>query len=127
MWVGDPRGGYAHPMKYVVINGTYYAQVFGGTLPGPIWKAAMEGALAGTEPRSFALKTKWGLTASHRDRVRAAAPGRSSHDARRTEDNGRRQPQEAGRRSHFDNSDPATGGGGQRAGEAAGPTAARVG
>ena len=64
VWVGDPRGGYAHPMKSVTVNGTYYAQVFGGTLPGPIWKAAMEGTLAGTEPQEFALKNKWGLTAS---------------------------------------------------------------
>ena len=35
VWVGDPRGGYAYPMKQVTINGTYYDQVFGGTLPGP--------------------------------------------------------------------------------------------
>ena len=63
VWVGDPRGGYAHPMKNVTINGTYYSQVFGGTLPGPIWKEAMETAVQGTEPIPFDIKTKWGLTA----------------------------------------------------------------
>jgi membrane peptidoglycan carboxypeptidase len=63
VWVGDPRGGYAHPMKDVTINGTYYSQVFGGTLPGPIWKDAMEKAVQGTEPIPFDIKTKYGLTA----------------------------------------------------------------
>jgi membrane peptidoglycan carboxypeptidase len=62
VWVGDPRGGYAYPMKQVTINGRYYDQVFGGTLPGPIWRDAMEVALKGTEPTDFEIKNKWGLT-----------------------------------------------------------------
>jgi membrane peptidoglycan carboxypeptidase len=62
VWVGDPRGGYAHPMKDVSINGAYYSQVFGSTLPGPIWRDAMEIALAGTEPQPFDVRTKYGLT-----------------------------------------------------------------
>lgn len=62
VWVGDPRGGYAHPMKQVTINGRYYDQVFGGTLPGPIWRDSMEVALKGVEPEDFEVKTKWGLT-----------------------------------------------------------------
>jgi membrane peptidoglycan carboxypeptidase len=62
VWVGDPRGGYAHPMKQVTINGTYYDQVFGGTLPGPIWKDAMEIALTGKEPLDFEIKNPYGLT-----------------------------------------------------------------
>ncbi len=62
VWVGDPRGGYAHPMKAVTINGTYYSQVFGGTLPGPIWRDSMEAALAGTEPEDFDIKSKYGFT-----------------------------------------------------------------
>lgn len=64
VWVGDPRGGFAHPMKDVTINGTYYSQVYGGTLPGPIWKDSMEIALAGTEPLTFDLEAIDGLTAS---------------------------------------------------------------
>ncbi len=62
VWVGDPRGGYAHPMKAVTVNGVYYAQVFGGTLPGPIWRDAMEGALAGSEPEDFDIKSSYGFT-----------------------------------------------------------------
>ena len=62
VWVGDPRGGFAYPMKNVTINGRYYSQVFGGTLPGPIWRDSMEKALAGTEPLRFDIKNKYGLT-----------------------------------------------------------------
>jgi membrane peptidoglycan carboxypeptidase len=57
VWVGDPRGGFAHPLKDVTINGTYYRQVFGGTLPGPIWKASMEAALADKPIEPFVLDT----------------------------------------------------------------------
>ena len=61
VWVGDPRGGFRYPMKDVTVNGTYYRQVFGGTLPGPIWKDAMASALLGTPPTTFTLVSDWGL------------------------------------------------------------------
>ena len=54
VWVGDPRGGTRYPLTNVVINGTYYKNVFGGTLPGPIWKEAMTTALASLPPSEFA-------------------------------------------------------------------------
>lgn len=56
-WVGDPRGGFAYPLKDITINGTYYRQVFGGTLAGPIWKASMEAALADKSIEQFVLST----------------------------------------------------------------------
>ena len=62
VWVGDPRGGFAHPMKNVTIKGTYYSQVYGGTLPGPIWRDSMEIALQGSEPTPFDVRTKYGLS-----------------------------------------------------------------
>jgi membrane peptidoglycan carboxypeptidase len=61
VWVGDPRGGFGYPMKDVTVNGKYYSQVFGGTLPGPIWQQAMESALAGTLPTDFVLTADYGL------------------------------------------------------------------
>lgn len=61
VWVGDPRGGFRYPMKDVTVNGTYYRQVFGGTLPGPIWKDAMSAALASTPPTPFRFTSSWGL------------------------------------------------------------------
>ena len=61
VWVGDPRGGFQYPMKNVYINGSYYGQVFGSSLPGPIWRDAMLGALAETPATSFELQTMFGL------------------------------------------------------------------
>ena len=57
VWIGDPRGGFAHPLKDITINGIYYEQVFGGTLAGPIWKASMEAALADKPIEGFVLST----------------------------------------------------------------------
>lgn len=61
VWVGDPRGGFKHPLTYLTINGRYYTEVFGSSLPGPTWKAAMSGALAGSKPVRFDLEAKFGL------------------------------------------------------------------
>jgi membrane peptidoglycan carboxypeptidase len=57
----DPRGGYGYPMKDLVIGGQYFSQVFGSTLPGPIWHDAMLAALAGTPPTPFDLLPLDGL------------------------------------------------------------------
>jgi len=63
----DPRGGYKFPMKNIVIGGRYFDQVFGSTLPGPIWKMAMLSALEGVPP------TKFNLTSAGDLAVRATA------------------------------------------------------
>lgn len=55
VWVGDPRGGFAYPLSDITINGTYYRQVYGGSLPGPIWREAMRAALAGRPSTPFQL------------------------------------------------------------------------
>jgi membrane peptidoglycan carboxypeptidase len=57
----DPRGGYGYPMKDVVIGGQYFSQVFGSTLPGPIWHDAMLAALASTPSTPFDLLPMDGL------------------------------------------------------------------
>jgi membrane peptidoglycan carboxypeptidase len=54
VWVGDPRGGTKYPMANVTINGRYYREIFGATLPGPIWKQTMLGALDGVPGTAFA-------------------------------------------------------------------------
>jgi hypothetical protein len=48
-------------MSNVTINGTYYSQVYGYLLPGPIWRESMAGALAGTPKTKWKLKTLFGL------------------------------------------------------------------
>ena len=55
VWVGDPRGGFGNPMKDLIINGTYFSQVFGSSLPGPIWRDTLLAYLAGTLPTPFQL------------------------------------------------------------------------
>ena len=57
VWVGDPRGGFAYPMQNVTINGIHYGQVFGSTMPGPIWRDTMEAALANKDVLPFDLQT----------------------------------------------------------------------
>ncbi|MET4923287.1 transglycosylase domain-containing protein [Streptomyces sp. PSRA5] len=51
VWVGDP----AHKKKMVdiTIGGQYHDKVFGGAVPGPIWRDAMGGALDGKEAPGF--------------------------------------------------------------------------
>jgi membrane peptidoglycan carboxypeptidase len=63
VWVGDPRGGQKYPMKGVTINGRYYSQVFGSTMPGPIWRDALIGALEGTPETPWDLNTLNGVNA----------------------------------------------------------------
>ncbi len=61
VWVGDPRGGQKYPMKGVTINGRYYSQVFGSTMPGPIWRDSLIGALEGTPKTPWDLNTLSGV------------------------------------------------------------------
>jgi membrane peptidoglycan carboxypeptidase len=53
VWVGDPRGGYAHPLKNVCLAGRCYGEVFGADIPAPIWRETMLGALKGVPAHSF--------------------------------------------------------------------------
>ncbi|WP_078592060.1 transglycosylase domain-containing protein [Streptomyces megasporus] len=52
VWVGDDVGQ-RDGMYNITIGGRYYDKVCGGCLPGPIWKKAMTGALAGEPVESF--------------------------------------------------------------------------
>ena len=65
VWVGDPRGGFKYPMKDITVNGVYYRQVFGSTMPGPIWQASMQGALAGRPVTPFELVSSHGFSAQN--------------------------------------------------------------
>ncbi|MEY3696576.1 MAG: hypothetical protein RJA41_226 [Actinomycetota bacterium] len=56
VWVGDPRGGYRFPMQNIEINGRFYADVFGSTFPGPIWRQSMLNALKDVPKQIFKLK-----------------------------------------------------------------------
>ncbi len=53
VWVGDPRGGYAHPLRNVCLGGRCFGEVFGADIPAPIWRQTMLGALSGTPATDF--------------------------------------------------------------------------
>ncbi|MET7360489.1 transglycosylase domain-containing protein [Streptomyces sp. NPDC005562] len=52
VWVGDPL--HKRRMTGITIGGVPYDKVFGGEVPGPIWRDAMSGALAGKPAPGFA-------------------------------------------------------------------------
>ncbi|MGW7449891.1 transglycosylase domain-containing protein [Streptomyces sp. NPDC054787] len=52
VWVGS-GGAKKITMENIVIGGKPYEKVFGGGLPGPIWKDAVTGALSGREALRF--------------------------------------------------------------------------
>ncbi|MFI1394138.1 transglycosylase domain-containing protein [Streptomyces sp. NPDC020681] len=51
VWVGSPSQQVK--MVNITIGGQYHGKVFGGQVPGPIWKDAMTGALEGVEAPPF--------------------------------------------------------------------------
>lgn len=51
VWVGDPQ--HQRKMIDITIGGDYHAKVFGGGVPGPIWRDAVAGALEGKEAPGF--------------------------------------------------------------------------
>ncbi|MFJ8645569.1 transglycosylase domain-containing protein [Streptomyces sp. NPDC093546] len=51
VWVGS--ASQQVEMEYITIGGQYHEKVFGGQVPGPIWKDAMTGALEGKDSPQF--------------------------------------------------------------------------
>jgi membrane peptidoglycan carboxypeptidase len=55
VWVGKPT---PTPMRNVTINHHHYRAVYGGSLPAPIWRQVMLGALKGVAPVDFTAPPK---------------------------------------------------------------------
>jgi membrane peptidoglycan carboxypeptidase len=53
VWVGDPRGGIAHPLTNVRVGGRLFTHVYGADLPASVWRTTMLGALAGEPTLNF--------------------------------------------------------------------------
>ncbi|MCX5501392.1 penicillin-binding protein [Streptomyces sp. NBC_00053] len=51
VWVGSPSQSVE--MEHITIGGVYQDKVYGGQVPGPIWRDAMTGALNGVTAPSF--------------------------------------------------------------------------
>ncbi len=50
VWIGKAN---PTPLLKVVVNGSYYGQVYGGSIPGAIWRSTMQGALEGVAVEPF--------------------------------------------------------------------------
>jgi membrane peptidoglycan carboxypeptidase len=55
VWMGDPVGGFAHPLVDVSVAGNYYSHVYGGDVPAQIWQRTMSSALDGVAVNPFAV------------------------------------------------------------------------
>jgi membrane peptidoglycan carboxypeptidase len=53
VWVGDPRGGYKHPLRDVCLGEGCFSQVYGADVPAPIWRETMTEALQGVPEHGF--------------------------------------------------------------------------
>jgi membrane peptidoglycan carboxypeptidase len=53
VWVGDPRGGYKHPLRGVCLGEGCFAEVYGADVPAPIWRDTMTEALRGVPEHAF--------------------------------------------------------------------------
>jgi membrane peptidoglycan carboxypeptidase len=56
VWVGNPRR--PTPMRGITINHRHYRAVYGGSLPAPIWRQVMKGALKGVPAEDFTAPAK---------------------------------------------------------------------
>ncbi|MQY14974.1 Penicillin-binding protein 2D [Streptomyces sp. RB5] len=74
VWVGG-AGGKDVEMVNINIGGVYYPKVFGGGVPGPIWRDAMSGAVANRPAESFNLVPIANPKPKHKDR-----PGHGDDD-----------------------------------------------
>ncbi|MEU0738667.1 transglycosylase domain-containing protein [Streptomyces sp. NPDC006134] len=81
VWVGSATQQVE--MKNITIGGVYRPLVYGGEVPGPIWKDAMSGALAGKEAPSFHLVD---IPDDTRDREREDGDGGDAGDGADNDD-----------------------------------------
>ncbi|WJV47191.1 transglycosylase domain-containing protein [Streptomyces flavofungini] len=79
VWVGDPA--HDRRMVNITIGGRPYGKVFGGEVPGPIWRDAMSGALAGKPDPDFETVRLPGDKDRDRDRDRGRGQGDGGGDS----------------------------------------------
>jgi membrane peptidoglycan carboxypeptidase len=47
VWMGDPRGGFRHPLTNIRVDGKLYKHMYGGDLPASIWGGLVAGSPGG--------------------------------------------------------------------------------
>ncbi|MFN2538427.1 MAG: transglycosylase domain-containing protein [Mycobacteriales bacterium] len=56
VWMGDPRGGFGHPLLDLDVNGRHYERMYGGDLPAQVWAQLIVGAPGGRQGQPFQLR-----------------------------------------------------------------------
>lgn len=62
VWVGDPRGGFEHPIDSINLYGKTERAVWGSTAAGPIWQQTMLQVHEGVEVQPFSVSSTSGQT-----------------------------------------------------------------
>ena len=55
VWMGDPRGGFGHPLVDVRVGSRTYTHMYGGDVPAQVWAALISGSPGGGQGSSFEL------------------------------------------------------------------------
>ncbi|MDX6267007.1 MAG: hypothetical protein QOD70_1747 [Frankiales bacterium] len=55
VWMGDPRGGFGHPLINLRVGGRFYPRMYGGDVPAQTWGALISGAPGGQQGAPFRL------------------------------------------------------------------------
>ncbi|WP_328673394.1 penicillin-binding protein [Streptomyces sp. NBC_00322] len=85
VWVGSPTQQVK--MEHIYIGGEYQDKVFGGQVPGPIWRDAMTGALEGKEALPFVT-----VPIPDPPKDKPEKPEDGKHGDHRGQDNGGQDP-----------------------------------
>ncbi|MGR6997234.1 hypothetical protein ACU686_02495 [Yinghuangia aomiensis] len=88
MWVGNPlKPTTMEPDGGIVIGGKRVYQVFGGSIPAPIWKTAMTGALAGAQKISFTAPPDGAIPPQVDQHAATPDPGKPDQNQNKPGDN----------------------------------------
>jgi membrane peptidoglycan carboxypeptidase len=55
VWMGDPRGGFGHPLVDLRVGGRTYSHMYGGDVPAQVWGALISGSPGGAQGSRFDL------------------------------------------------------------------------
>lgn len=69
VWVGDPRGGQAHPLVNVTAYGSTIGTAYGASIAGPIWRESMIGSHQNLPAVPFGATGQVGFPADGKQRV----------------------------------------------------------
>lgn len=73
VWMGDPRGGFGHPLVNVRVGSRVYSRMYGGDVPAQTWAAIVTGSPGGRTGSRFSLAAPSPASSAAGTPVRAPA------------------------------------------------------